>query len=249
MSITYQQHEAHARAVRQGHQGRTSRGLSVEIARFALNNPIFGDDLAELLADLQRCAADCIGAGCEPRFSLPGEEFHSRIAQIRLDHNGRTSRGLAVEISRIAFQNPLFSDNQDLWFADLQRCAADCIGAGCEPRFRPLPGQSAGVARLAAAAHADQVEGTPARKQAQGTCFFPRPLGKSWLVSVEFLTGARAGEIFEIRWYKRSDALLCKRNFKSPPGLKLSRVTIRECLGYSTWDGWVDVPFGQEAIA
>ena len=66
MSITYQQHEAHARAVRQGHQGRTSRGLSVEIARFALDNPIFGDDPAELLADLQRCAADCIGAGCEP---------------------------------------------------------------------------------------------------------------------------------------------------------------------------------------
>ena len=72
MSITtYQQHEAHARAVRQGHQGRTSRGLSVEIARFALDNPIFGDDLAELLADLQRCAADCIGAGCAPRFAPP----------------------------------------------------------------------------------------------------------------------------------------------------------------------------------
>ena len=75
MSITtYQQHEAHARAVRQDHYGRTSRGLSVEIARFALDNPIFGDDLAELLADLQRCAADCIGAGCEPRFSLPGQD-------------------------------------------------------------------------------------------------------------------------------------------------------------------------------
>lgn len=74
MSITYQQHEAHARAVRQGHQGRTSRGLSVEIARFALDNPIFGDDLAELLADLQRCAADCIGAGCEPLFPLPGQD-------------------------------------------------------------------------------------------------------------------------------------------------------------------------------
>ena len=96
MSITYQQHEAHARAVRQDHDGRTSRGLSVEIARLAFDNPIFGDDPAELLADLQRCAADC-------------------------------------------------------------------IGAGCEPRFRPLPGQSAGVARLAAAAHAHQVEGTPTR--------------------------------------------------------------------------------------
>ena len=182
MSITYQQHEAHARAVRQDHDGRTSRGLSLEIARLAFDNPIFRDDPAELLSDLKQCAAAC-------------------------------------------------------------------IGAGCEPRVRPLPGQSAGVARLAAAAHADQVEGTPARKQAQGTCFFPRPLGKSWLVSVEFLTGARAGEILDFRWYKRADALLCKRNFKSPPGLKLSRVTIRECLGYSTWDGWVDVLFGQEASA
>ena len=96
MSITYQQHEAHARAVRQDHDGRTSRGLSLEIARLAFDNPIFRDDPAELLSDLKQCAAAC-------------------------------------------------------------------IGAGCEPRFRPLPGQSAGVARLAAAAHAHQVEGTPTR--------------------------------------------------------------------------------------
>ena len=74
MSITYQQHEAHARAVRRDHDGCTSRGLSVEIARFALDNPLFGDDPAELLADLQRCAADCIGAGCEPCFPLPGQD-------------------------------------------------------------------------------------------------------------------------------------------------------------------------------
>ena len=73
MSITYQQHEAHARAVRQGHQGRTSRGLSVEIARLAFDNPIFRDDPAELLSDLKQCAAACIGAGCEPRVRpLPG---------------------------------------------------------------------------------------------------------------------------------------------------------------------------------
>ena len=50
MSITYQQHEAHARAVRQDHDGRTSRGLSVEIARLAFDNPIFRDDPAELLS-------------------------------------------------------------------------------------------------------------------------------------------------------------------------------------------------------
>ena len=67
MSITYQQHEAHARAVRQDHDGRTSRGLSLEIARLAFDNPIFRDDPAELLSDLKQCAAACIGAGCEPR--------------------------------------------------------------------------------------------------------------------------------------------------------------------------------------
>ena len=73
MSITYQQHEAHARAVRQDHDGRTSRGLSVEIARLAFDNPIFRDDPAELLSDLKQCAAACIGAGCEPRVRpLPG---------------------------------------------------------------------------------------------------------------------------------------------------------------------------------
>ena len=73
MSITYQQHEAHVRAVRQDHDGRTSRGLSVEIARFALDNPVFRDDPAELLSDLKQCAAACIGAGCEPRVRpLPG---------------------------------------------------------------------------------------------------------------------------------------------------------------------------------
>ena len=73
MSITYQQHEAHARAVRQDHDGRTSRGLSVEIAHLAFDNPIFRDDPAELLSDLKQCAAACIGAGCEPRVRpLPG---------------------------------------------------------------------------------------------------------------------------------------------------------------------------------
>lgn len=89
------------------------------------------------------------------------QDSHARA--VRRDHNGRTSRGLAVEISRIAFQNPLFSDNQDLWFSDLQRCAADCIGAGCEPRLSPLPGQNDQSASLAAPAEADQVEGTPTR--------------------------------------------------------------------------------------
>ena len=74
MSITtYQQHEAHARAVRQGHQGRTSRGLDVELARYFYEFPIHGDFLPALLLDLKQCAAACIGAGCEPRVRpLPG---------------------------------------------------------------------------------------------------------------------------------------------------------------------------------
>lgn len=72
--MNYQQFEDHARSVRRNHDGRTSRGLAVEIARFALDNPLPGDDRAELLADLKRCAADAIGAGCEPRFRpSPGQ--------------------------------------------------------------------------------------------------------------------------------------------------------------------------------
>ena len=141
--------------------------------------------------------------------SITYQQLEARIRQMRRDHHGCTSRGLDVELARYFYESPIPGDYLPALLLDLQQCAAACISAGCEPRVRPLPGQSAGVARLAAATHADQVE---------GTCFFPRPLGKSWLVSVEFLTGARAGEIFEIRWYKRSDALLCKRNFKSPPG-------------------------------
>lgn len=81
MNTAYHEFEDHARAVRQGHQGRTSRGLSVEIARFALDNPLFGDDPAELLADLQRCAAECIGAGCKPLVRpLPGQSLGARLA-------------------------------------------------------------------------------------------------------------------------------------------------------------------------
>ncbi len=52
------------KAVRRDHGGRTSRGLSVELARFCYENPIFRDDPAEMLADLKQCAADCIGPGC-----------------------------------------------------------------------------------------------------------------------------------------------------------------------------------------
>ena len=130
----------------------------------------------------------CIGAGCEPRVRpLPGQDgqgvslaapaeadqvedtptsyqqLEDRIRQMRRDHHGCTSRGLDVELARYFYESPIPGDFLPALLLDLQQCAAACIGAGCEPLVRPLPGQSAGVARLAAAAHAHQVEGTPTR--------------------------------------------------------------------------------------
>lgn len=72
----YHEFEDHARAVRRDHDGRTSRGLSVEIARHCVDNPLPGDDPSELLSDLKQCAAACIGAGCEPLVRpLPGQSL------------------------------------------------------------------------------------------------------------------------------------------------------------------------------
>lgn len=68
----------------------------------------------------------------------------------------------------------------------------------------------------------------------------PVELQKSWLVTVEFLTGRRAGEVHQFRWFKRADALRCKRDFASPKGMKLSKVSMRECVGRNTFGGWVD---------
>lgn len=74
MTKTHFYQDSHARAVRRDHGGRTSRGLSVELARFCYENPIFRDNPDELLLDLKQCAADCIGPGCEPCFPLPGQD-------------------------------------------------------------------------------------------------------------------------------------------------------------------------------
>ena len=86
-------------------------------------------------------------------------EAHARA--VRRAHDGRTSRGLSVELARCFYENPLFGDDSAELLSDLKQCAADCIGAGCEPRLRPLPGQDGQVARLAASDQVDQVEGTP----------------------------------------------------------------------------------------
>ena len=66
-------------------------------------------------------------------------------------------------------------------------------------------------------------------------------LQKSWLVSVHFLTGGRAGETVHFRWFKRADALRCKRDFVYPGSAAYSRVTLRECVGHNTFDGWKDL--------
>lgn len=87
------------------------------------------------------------------------QDSHARA--VRRDHGGRTSRGLSVELARFCYENPIFRDNPDELLLDLKQCAADCIGPGCEPRLRPLPGQNDQSASLAAPAEADQVEGTP----------------------------------------------------------------------------------------
>ena len=86
-------------------------------------------------------------------------EAHARA--VRRAHDGRTSRGLSVELARCFYENPLFGDDPAELLSDLKQCAADCIGPGCEPRLRPLPGQNDQSASLAAPAEADQVEGTP----------------------------------------------------------------------------------------
>ena len=86
-------------------------------------------------------------------------EAHARA--LRHAHDGRTSRGLNVELARCFYENPLFGDDPAELLSDLKQCAAECIGAGCEPRLSPLPGQDDQSASLAAPAEADQVEGTP----------------------------------------------------------------------------------------
>lgn len=185
---SYQQLKTRNRQMRRDHHGRTSRGLSVELARCFYENPLFGDDPAELLSDLKQCAAACIGAGCEPRVRpLPGhgqgvslaapaeadqvegtptyQQFQTRIRQMRRDHHGCTSRGLDVELARYFYESPIPGDFLPALLLDLQQCAAACIGAGCEPRVRPLPGQDGQGFSLAAPAAADQVEDTPTLEQ------------------------------------------------------------------------------------
>lgn len=60
-----------------------------------------------------------------------------------------------------------------------------------------------------------------------------RPLRKSWLVSVLFTRGARAGEVHSFRWFSVRGARRCARDFTT------AVVSITECLGRITFSGWV----------
>ena len=89
------------------------------------------------------------------------QQLETRIRQMRRDHHGCTSRGLDVELARYFYEFPIPGDFLPALLLDLKQCAAACIGAGCEPRVRPLPGQDGQGFSLAAPAAADQVEDTP----------------------------------------------------------------------------------------
>lgn len=93
--------------------------------------------------------------------SITYQQLEARIRQMRRDHHGCTSRGLDVELARYFYEFPVPGDFLPALHLDLQQCAAACIGAGCEPRVRPLPGQDGQGVSLAAPAAADQVEDTP----------------------------------------------------------------------------------------
>ena len=164
--------------------GSKSNGFFVLLSLSNIHSPYLSDsDKAAELQSLLYFAQRCIGAGCEPRVRpLPGQDsqgvslaapadadqvegttyqqFQTRVRQIRRDHDGCTSRGLDVEFGRYFYETPIFGDSLPALLLDLQRCAAACIGAGCEPRVRPLPGQDGQGFSLAAPAAADQVEDT-----------------------------------------------------------------------------------------
>ena len=167
------------------HGSEYSNGAWVLLSLASIHSPYLSnsDKVAEL-ENLLFFAQRCIGAGCEPRVRpLPGQDsqgvslaapadadrvegtptyqqLETRIRQMRRDHHGCTSRGLDVELARYFYESPIPGDFLPALLLDLKQCAAACIGAGCEPCVRPLPGQYGQGFSLAAPAAADQVEDT-----------------------------------------------------------------------------------------
>ena len=86
----------------------------------------------------------------------------SQALELAKSHGSEYSNGAWVLLSLASIHSPYLSNSDKV--AELENLlffAQRCIGAGCEPRVRPLPGQDGQVARLAASDQVDQVEGTP----------------------------------------------------------------------------------------
>lgn len=88
----------------------------------------------------------------------------SEALELAKSHGSKYSNGTWVLLSLATIHSPHLSNSDKVaGLEDLLFFAQRCIGAGCEPRVRPLPGQDGQGVSLAAPAAADQVEGTPTR--------------------------------------------------------------------------------------
>ena len=86
----------------------------------------------------------------------------SQVLELAKSHGSEYSNGAWVLLSLVHIHSPYLSNSDKVAaFENLLFFAQRCIGAGCEPRVRPLPGQDGQGVSLAAPAEADQVEGTP----------------------------------------------------------------------------------------
>ncbi len=82
--------------------------------------------------------------------------------ELAKSHGSEYSNGTWVLLSLASIHSPYLSNSDKVAAAEnLLFFAQRCIGAGCEPRVRPLPGQDSQGVSLAAPADADRVEGTP----------------------------------------------------------------------------------------
>ena len=90
----------------------------------------------------------------------------SQVLELAKSHDSEYSNGAWVLLSLASIHSPYLSNSDKV--AELENLlffAQRCIGAGCEPRVRPLPGQDSQGVSLAAPAEADQVEDTPTSYQ------------------------------------------------------------------------------------
>lgn len=104
--------------------------------------------------------------------TTPTTPTHSDLKQeafaTRKTHRDELSCGAHVLIDRYLL-DVVPDDDRERVRERLISVAQRCIGAGCEPRLSPLPGQDELGDSLAAPAQADQVEDTPTLSNRQYT--------------------------------------------------------------------------------